>query len=75
MARPKHSNYKMLKKENDRDLKFIKEHRRKCECGHAIDFKGYYEYKICTWCGRKVYKDEKAQFKFEMEKRLGKVKE
>jgi hypothetical protein len=75
MARSKHPNYKMLKKENDRDLKFIKEHRRKCECGHAIDFKGYYDYKICTWCGRKVYKDDRAQFKHIMEQRLSKMKQ
>ena len=75
MARHLPPNYKQLKKETEESLKFIKEHRRKCACGHAIDFKGYFDYKICTWCGRKVYKDEKAQFKFEMEKRLGKVKE
>lgn len=70
MARRLPPNYKQMRKETDTALKVIKEQRRKCTCGHAIDFKGYFDYKICTWCGKRVYIDPKDQFKYEVEKKL-----
>lgn len=68
-------NYKQMQEANRKDFMIINNQRRKCECGHAIDFKGYSEYKRCTWCGRIVYATERAQFKHEMEKRLKKLKD
>lgn len=44
---------------------------RKCEkCGHSIDFASGLQYVLCTWCGAKIYKNDKTKFKVEIEKRL-----
>ena len=57
---------------NDLDKKrdFITNNTVKCECGHSMFFKRDYHY--CTWCGRKVYKDDKTKFKYELIKLLKK---
>ena len=52
--------YKDLKKKE----RFITDNSIKCECGHSMFFKR--DYHICTWCGRKVYKDDKTKFKYEL---------
>lgn len=57
-------------KELEKKRKFIAENSIKCECGHSMFFKR--DYHLCTWCGRKVYKDAKTEFKYELLKSLKK---
>ena len=35
-----------------------------CKCGHKVVILPTQKmnYKICSWCGRKVYKDNKSEF-------------
>ena len=43
--------------------------RIKCKCGHSISFLGRNKYKICSWCGRKVYKNSLEEFKDKLRKK------
>lgn len=46
---------------------------RKCEkCGHSIDFRSGLKYIICSWCGARIYKNDRTKFKVELEERLKK---
>ena len=41
----------------------------KCKCGHSISFIGRKNKKICSWCGRMVYKSPQEKLKEELFKR------
>ena len=41
----------------------------KCPCGHSISFIDRNNKKICSWCGRLVYKSQKEKLKEELMKR------
>ena len=50
----------------------LEDYKVKCTCGHSviifpIDKKGY---KICSWCGHKVYRDKQEQFKNVIRRKL-----
>lgn len=54
------------KKRTFRDEKkwqdFIAKFKAKCVCGHTMTlFPKGSDYRICTWCGEKVYKDREKQ--------------
>ena len=38
----------------------------KCKCGKSITFVYDQKYKICSECGRKVYNNTKAYFKYKL---------
>lgn len=57
-------------KEIEKKRHFIADNTIKCECGHSMFFKR--DYHICTWCGKRVYKDDKTKFKYELNKLLKK---
>lgn len=62
----------MTNKEIIRYSKGIEDYKVKCTCGHSviifpIDKKSY---KICSWCGHKVYRDKQEQFKNVMRRKL-----
>lgn len=41
--------------------------KRKCSCGHSVDTISTHkkDYVICTWCGKKLFKDAKKQEDYE----------
>lgn len=47
----------------------------KCKCGHSIAFIDRNNKKICSWCGRLVYKSQKEKLKEELMKRGIKINE
>lgn len=49
--------------------------RIKCECGHSISFLGRNKYTICSWCGRKIYKNSLEEFKDKLKKKGIKIYE
>lgn len=51
-------------KEIEKRRRFISDNSVKCKCGHSMFFERDYHY--CTWCGRKVYKDDRTKFKYEL---------
>lgn len=54
---------RMKRKRNDNKLlKALSEHKVKCKCGHVIIIIDL-PYKICDWCGRKIYRSKKDEFK------------
>ena len=56
---------------NDKKYKTKTLLKRKCEkCGHSIDYISLKDFTLCTWCGAKIYKNEKIKFRYELEKRL-----
>lgn len=52
-------NFKELIKYNDE----AQRHTVTCECGHRVIIPENRKYRICSWCGIKVYKSEKDKFK------------
>lgn len=54
----------------EKKRRFVTDHSIKCKCGHSLFFKR--DYMICTWCGNIVFKNDKAKFKYELNKRLKK---
>ena len=42
--------------------KEIQNHKYTCECGHRVFIDNSRKRKICTWCGRFVYKNKKDEF-------------
>ena len=45
--------------------KFIEElskYRIKCKCGHTFHITNARDFKICNFCGRKVYRNAKCEF-------------
>lgn len=51
------------------------DNRMKCECGHSISFLERNKYKICSWCGKKVYKNSVEEFKDKLRKKGLKIYE
>lgn len=46
---------------------------RKCEkCGHSVDFRSGFRYILCSWCGARIYKNDRTKFKVELKERLKK---
>lgn len=35
----------------------------KCKCGHVVVITYINDYCVCSWCGKKVFKDERTDFK------------
>lgn len=46
--------------------------KTKCKCSHPVLIPPRKESIICSWCGRTVYKDEKAEFKHNLLNQLKK---
>lgn len=43
-------------------LDALSEYKVKCKCGHVLTIIKV-PYKLCNWCGRKVYRSKKDEFK------------
>ena len=57
-------------KEFEIEKKNIIDTRLKCPCGHVIIFSVLNDYKICSWCGRKVKNKTKARFVYLLRKTM-----
>lgn len=42
----------------------------KCKCSHTILFTGYKDRLLCRYCGRYVYRNKNAEFKYKMKEKL-----
>lgn len=47
--------------------KMISQHKVKCKCGHVIVMIDR-PFKICNWCGKKVYRSKKDEFEDKLKK-------
>ena len=52
----------------------MNKYKVECECGKKTIFPPLIkkDYKICSWCGRKVYRDKKVEFKDKLNKLMNK---
>lgn len=41
-----------------------------CSCGHVVCISKIMEKQICSWCGKLVYRDPKAEFKDKLLKEM-----
>jgi len=44
--------------------------RVKCKCGCTTLFTAKTDWCICRWCGHKLYRDKKTEFKYKMEEEM-----
>ena len=49
-------------------LDYISKNRVKCQCGHSLEM--FSRSTICNWCGRKVYRSKKDEFKEKLERKM-----
>lgn len=47
-------------------------YRIKCSCGHTVYIPNCIDKLLCSWCGRYVFKDSKAEFKYRLKEKLNK---
>ena len=64
-------------RKNDMTFKQLRKYEDKlqtvmytCKCGHRVVIPRYKDTTICNWCWRTVYRNEREEFKANMEKRL-----
>lgn len=69
---PRGGRYKEYFDNNDRKDSVYREFKRKCKCGKVlvIPKASNREYYICSWCGRRMYKDLLKQQKYEEKRDL-----
>lgn len=60
-------------KDIEKLARYKTDHKVKCECGHSMFL--IRDSVICSWCGRKVYKDDRTKFRYELTKRLKKKRD
>ena len=48
--------------------------RTYCKCGHSIVFSNRRSNKICTWCGRLVFKNKRAEFNYRLDQASKRVR-
>lgn len=53
-------------------LKMYTDNRVKCKCGHSHFMPVFVPYKICGWCGERVFRNEKEEFKYKLEHQMRK---
>lgn len=46
---------------------------RKCKCGHSVEI--YHEKRICTHCGKYVFKNKEDEFKYRLNEKIRKKNE
>lgn len=47
--------------------------KRKCPCGHSVEV--YHDKRICTHCGRLVFKNKEDEFKYRLNQQMKKNKD
>lgn len=50
-------------------LEALSQYKVKCKCGHVVVLI-HRPYSICDWCGRKVYRSKRDEFKDKLERKL-----
>lgn len=62
-----------MKFEKDRKLmKVYTDNTVKCKCGHSIFMPVFVPHKICNWCGHRVFRNKKEEFKYKLEHEIRK---
>lgn len=49
-------------KKQDKYFEQLQEHKYACKCGHKVFIPHDLHRRLCTWCGRFVYKCKKDEF-------------
>jgi hypothetical protein len=59
-------------KEDTKAFSIRTKYRKLCKCGHSLVMYPFekLDYKVCKWCGRRVYKNEQTRFKYILKKYL-----
>lgn len=53
-------------KEDTRRQQEMSKIRRKCSCSHSVIIPVWIDKKVCSYCGRLVYKDDETKFKYKL---------
>lgn len=46
------------------------EKRKKCKCGHRINFPPNMDKIVCSWCGNYVFRDKKTEFEYRINQEM-----
>lgn len=52
----------LIRTNNKKFIDELSKYRIKCKCGHTLHITKQRDFKICNFCGRKVYRDSKCEF-------------
>lgn len=62
-------------KEDDRLFEEYSKHKVKCKhCGHSTTMPVFLDKKICSWCGKYVFRTSEIEFKFRLDEQIKKRK-
>lgn len=50
--------------EVEKKYRALTKFRKKCKCGHSVYVLG--DYKLCTYCGNYIFKDDRTEFKYRL---------
>lgn len=65
----------MSKYEEDTKLFNERTHSKTtCECGHRVLISNKKDRQICSWCGKYVFKNKQAEFRYKFKENLVKEK-
>lgn len=59
-------------RKKDKRLQTYFDNTVKCKCGASLFMPAFLDYRICSWCKNRVYRNEKIKFEYEMKARLKK---
>lgn len=45
-----------------------------CKCGHREIIPKWLDKKLCSWCGRYIFKSKKDEFKYKMQEKMRETK-
>lgn len=74
MDKKQYESYKIYKKvkEDSKRFRAYANNTYKCECGHSIVIPKTLEKRICSHCGKYVFKNKKDEFIFRTKEKLKK---
>lgn len=61
----------MVRKISAEEFKKRLETVRTCKCGHRVLVPNRYDFVYCDYCFRRVYRDDRTEFKFKLMEELG----
>ena len=51
-----------IRKNDEKFMQELSKYRVKCKCGHTLYITNRHNFKICNYCGNKVYRNGKCEF-------------
>lgn len=55
-----------LGKDDDKFFTERSKYKKECSCGHSVSISPHTQKVVCHWCGKYVFRDNKAEFLYRL---------